>query len=144
MYYENYEEYMRGNNNCPNMPNPYYNYTYPNQFGCMNGFSSPQSANQLYPELYNEINRKIHNKCTAQDCRLTEENVNRITDEVYEDYKDKSVETSKMNTDKTCTNNLIKDFIKILVIKHLLSMQRNNPNRFSMPQQGMPNMYYPF
>ncbi len=146
MYYENYEDYMRNSNsalpNMSNIPNPYYNYTYQNQFNYMNP-AAGRNTSQLYPDLYSEINKKIENKCIAQDCRLTEENVNRITDEIYEDYKDMVIENQK-STAKSCSNSLVKDFIKILVIKYLLSRQRNNNNYFPMTPPQMPNNYYPY
>ncbi len=138
MYYENYEDYMRGNNNYPNMPNPYYNYTYQNQFTPIQ--NRQENVGKLYPELYTEINRKIEDQSISNNYRLNEENVNRITDEIFEDYKDKTADPK--NQERIKSNNLIKDFIKILVIKYLLSRQRNN-NFYQIPPQ-MPNGYYPY
>lgn len=144
MYYENYDDYMRNNSGFPNMsPNPYFNYTYQNQMNYMNQ-TSGTTAGQLYPELYTEINRKIENSCITQDARLTEENVNKITDQIFEEYKDKTVDQNSKSNERSRSNNLIRDFIKILVIKSLLSRQRNNNNyRFPMTPP-MPNNYYQF
>ncbi len=140
MYYENYDDYMR-NIGAMNMQTPYYNYTYPNQFNYMT--SNQQTAGQLYPELYTEINRKIENKCVSQDCRLTEENVNRITEQIYDDYKDKSIDNK--SSEKLQHNSIIKDLIKILVIKYLLSKQRSTSGFYPMmPPQFPNNTYYQY
>ncbi len=139
MYYESYDDYMRGNNGNMGIPNPYYNYTYQNQFNPM----QQSNINKLYPEIYNEINRKIENSYNMGNFNLTEDNINKITDEVFEEYKDKSTDAAK-NAERTKNNDLIRDLIKIIVIKTLLSRQRNN-NFYNMPPQypGI-NGYYPY
>lgn len=144
MYYENYEDYMRNSQGFSNIPGPYCNYTYPNQMNYMSPMTGT-TAGQLYPEIYTEINRKIENNCISQDARLTEENVNRITDQIFEDYKDKTVDANAKSNERTRTNDLIRDFIKILVIKYLVSKQRNNNYRYSSPMMPpMQNNYYPY
>ena len=71
MYYESYDDYMRGNNGNMGIPNPYYNYTYQNQFNPM----QQSNINKLYPEIYNEINRKIENSYNMGNFNLTEDNI---------------------------------------------------------------------
>lgn len=131
MYCENYGEYMR---NQTNMGNPYYNMpTYPNQFNYMN---PSQMANSLYPKTYQEIIQKIDNNCISNNCSLSEENVKRITEAIYSDCKTNINESKDQNQ-----NNFVKDLIRIIVIKHLLSRQRNrNPYTQGMPGQ-MPFNY---
>lgn len=133
MYCENYGEYMRSQTNCPNMGNPYYNMpTYPSQFNYVN---PKQMANTLYPKLYQEITQKIETDCISNNCRLSEENVNRITDQIYTDCKSNITESKDQNH-----NNFIKDLIRIIVIKHLLSRQQNRNPYQQMPGQ-MPFNY---
>lgn len=137
MYCENYGEYMRNQTNYPNMANtnPYYNMpTYQNQFNYMN---PNQLANNLYPQTYQEIIQKIDNNCMGNDYRLSEENVERITEQIYTDFKDRINESKEQNQ-----NNFIKDLIRIIIIKHLLSRQRpRNPYMNNMPGQMPFNNY---
>lgn len=117
MYYENYGDYMRNQNNYQNMNNPYmnmptyqptFNYTNPNQL-----------ASNLYPKLYQEIIQKINNNCTNNDFRLTDENITRLANSIYEDYKSKFTECKDSKQ-----IDFIKDLIKIIIIKYLLTKQR--------------------
>ncbi len=132
MYCENYGEYMRNQTNMGG--NPYYNMpTYPNQFNYIN---PTQMANSLYPKTYQEIIQKIESDCISNNCSLSEENVKRITDTIYSDCKANINESKDQNQ-----NNFVRDLIRIIVIKHLLSRQRSrNPYPQGMPGQ-MPFNY---
>lgn len=145
MYYESYEDYMRDSQGYPNMnANPYYNNrTYPNQYQFRYAMpeQQPAMANNLYPELYSEIRQKIESNCIAQDCRMTEENVERITEQVYADYKDKTMDNTKQAENRRNQNSIIRDLIRIIVIKHLLSRQRSQSPFQMMPQMPMQNNY---
>lgn len=133
MYCENYGEYMRNQTNYPNMESPYYNMpTYQSQFNYVN---PNQMANNLYPKLYQDITQKIETDCISNNCRLSEENVSRITDQIYTDCKNNFIESKDQNH-----NNFIRDLIRIIVIKHLLSRQRNRNPYPGMPGQ-MPFNY---
>lgn len=130
MYYENYGDYMRGQTNPQNMGNPYYTMpTYQQPF--VNPVQNPnQLANNLYPKLYQEINQSIDN-CANNDYRLTEENVNKITDKIYDEHKAQGHIPECKDQKQT---SFIKNLILILVIKHLLSKQRPRS-----PYQQIPN-----
>lgn len=138
MYYESYGDYMRNQTGYQNIPNQYYNSpTYPNQFDYMR---QNQSVNNLYPELYTEINKKIESNCVGNDYRLNEENVNRLTEQIYADYKDNTPENTRQADNRRNSNSVIRDLIRILVIKFLLSRQRRQSPYQMMPP--MPNNYY--
>lgn len=138
MYCENYGEYMRNQTGYQNMvtPNPYYNMpTYPNQFNYMN---PNQLASTLYPKTYQEIIQKIENDCISNSCALSEENVQRITEQVYSDCKNNINESKDQSQ-----NSFVKDLIRIIVIKYLLSRQRNrNPYQPNMLGQNPFNYNY--
>lgn len=132
MYYDNYGDYMRGQTNIPNMGNPYYNmptYQQP-QFASPVQQSPTQSANNLYPKLYQEITQSIDN-CANNDYRLTEENVNKLTTKIYDEHKAQGHIPECKDSKQT---GFIKDLILIIVIKHLLSKQRPRS-----PYQQIPN-----
>ena len=133
MYYENYGEYMRGQTNPQNMGNPYYNMPNPSTYQppFVNQMQNPnQLANNLYPKLYQEITQSIDN-CANNDYRLTEENVNKLTDKIYDEHKAHGHIPACKDPKQT---NFIKDLIRIIVIKYLLSKQRPRS-----PYQQMPN-----
>lgn len=139
MYYESYDDYMRANNGGMGIPNPYFNYTYQPQFNPNN----QSNISKLYPDIYTDINRRIDSNMNGGNYNLTEENINKITDEIFEEYKDKSVDSSK-NAERAKNNNLIRDLIKIIVIKTLVSKCRNNKFYNMPPQMPGINGYYPY
>ena len=150
MFYPSYDDYMRDVfyfNGLQNPNNMYY----------MNGVNSNNTnLNNLYPSIYKIVNPVIQKVVNGNNSQfINEEIVDNITDvvvgitagdisnmekEVNTDVRKQNNSNNQQpssNANNTCNNDgLLRDLIKILVIKELIS--RNNVRRFPYTYSGMP------
>jgi len=143
MYYQSYEDYMRDVLGYT----PTYNY---------NMQQSRRDTNteleRLYPEIYRTVYPMVRKVCTQYNGEITEDFVERLTNEVYtnlEVEQDVRSETSKVSVKATTTsktevrkeeetrqrrpNNTLRDLIRILIIREILGGRPNRPGRPPFP-----------
>ena len=157
--YNSYEEYMQSVLGL-NMPN-----TYPQSMGgYYNEMPMPMpmtetnlvEVNRLYPEIYRIVYPMVQKACSnGSRGALNEAHINQMVDEVYQaiepgddilqgtdngstprngDVKNpRSKETRRPNN-----NYLLRDLIKILIIRELLQGGNNMPGMPRPPMGGMP------
>lgn len=150
MYYQSYEDYMRDVLGYPRQnPIPTYNYNMPQ------GRSGNTEIERLYPEIYKTVYPMVCKACTQYNGEITEEFVERLTNEVYNNLEteqgvrsEQTKTTTKQTTLKNETrkeeetrqrrpNNTLRDLIRILIIRELLGMP-NRPGRPRPPFPGGP------
>ena len=145
MYYNNnnYEEYMRnvlGYNNSNNFN------TYPMYYEFDNQNVDCES---MYPEIYHQINPIVENCCSRyKNTKLSKEVVDDITEQVFTQYTQTfKMEITKTESSKSTTtvntsnskrdeetrsprneNNLIRDLIRILILRNLFPNRPGRPN----------------
>ena len=142
MYYQSYEDYMRDVLGYT----PTYNY---------NMQQSRRDTNteleRLYPEIYRTVYPMVRKVCTQYNGEITEDFVERLTNEVYTNLEveqdvrsENSKTTSKISTSKPEVrkeeetrqrrpNNTLRDLIRILIIRELLGGRPNRPGRPQFP-----------
>lgn len=144
MYNSNYEEYMR--NMLGYSITPQNTYQMPE-----NIYEVPRNASydnmdleSLYPDIYKMIQPMVQKACVRFTGVINEEAINSITEEIYDvmvedtrgskEINKNSIDTrnnSSQNTrrvEETRQNNyLLRDLIRILIIKELLRRRPNRP-----------------
>ena len=115
MYYQNYEDYIRSilgypvinntNNQYANNNYSTYHYEYVTNKPTYN-----QNIINLYPEIYKILNPMVRKICESNTKPITEELLNKMTDEIYLNIES-DINTDAQNTDSrtsiqpTTTNN---------------------------------------
>lgn len=150
MYYQSYEDYMRDVLGYPR-DNQFSTYNYNMQQTRRN--ENPE-IERLYPEIYRTVYPMVCKACNQYNGEITEEFVERLTNEVYNNLETEQElrnEPSKTVTTKTSSiksetrkeevrqtrprNNTLRDLIRILIIRELLGMP-NRPGRPPFPGGG--------
>ena len=150
MYYQSYEDYMRDILGYPRDNQiPTYNYNVQ-----QTRRNEEQKIEKLYPEIYRTVYPMVCKACNQYNGEITEEFVERLTNEVYtnlEYEQEVRGEQSKSSTVKTVNaknetrneeetrqrrpqNNILRDLIRILIIRELLRF----PNRPGRPRPPFP------
>ena len=148
MYYQSYEDYMRDVLGYT----PTYNYNMQ-----QNRRDTNTELERLYPEIYRTVYPMVRKVCTQYNGEITEDFVERLTNEVYTNLEveqdvrsETSKTTSKISATKTEVrkeeetrqrrpNNTLRDLIRILIIRELLGGRPNRPGRPPFPGgPGMP------
>ena len=141
MYNNIYEEYIRNiigypnntNNNCYscNMNMEENSYT---------NLQVPKSQiEQCYPEIYKIIYPMVKKACNDNFNLNTEEEIDKITNEIYYGIEDNNQMNNTRNTEtRRITNNNLRDLIKILIIRELLNRPNIRPPRPPRPPHHRP------
>lgn len=171
MYHYSYEEYMSnllGKNNMTNQRNVVIDTMEPYEEGNAFITYSNQANDELeecYPEIYKIVYPMICKRCLYINEEITEELVERITNEIYEiveqdespqetrsaqvkvnysnirnnrnmRYASRNDENNHEIQEKRQRNFLLNDLIKILVLRELLGPGKRPPRPF--PRPGRP------
>ena len=138
MYYQSYEDYLRDLDYYRQVPT-YDNYYMQYQRKSMQA----ENVEKLYPEVYSLIYPMVNRACNQHVGGITEDVINRISNDIYSKLEIKDVEKevrvevknsrSEAETRQCRPNNLLKDLVKILVIRELLGRRPNRP-----PYPGRP------
>lgn len=153
--YNSYEEYMQSRLGY-NVPNNTYN-TNSNYYGVTRINPNMQRINEFYPEIYGIVYPVVQKVCSRKSMyNISEEILEQMVNEVYDviEPREKIEDTREVlkngdvrnprakETRKPRPNNyLLRDLIKILIIRELLSSGNNNfpPIQGGTPMQnGMP------
>lgn len=172
-----YEEYMNNllGSCMPAQRNMVVNTMEPYEEGNAFITYSNQANNELeecYPEIYKIVYPMICKRCLYINEEITEELVERITNEIYENFEQEECpeetrsaqikvnysnirnnrniryapRNDKNNNEtegKRQRNFLLNDLIKILVLRELLGTGRRPPRPFPFPRPGRPPMPRP-
>ncbi len=153
--YNSYEEYMQ-NVLGVNIQNNTYRESEDNYYTAMNINQNMQEVNKLYPEIYSLIYPMVQKVCSRRNgTDITEEGISQMVEEIYSVIEpgDDIIEnnTPQKNGDvrnpraketrrlPSKNNYLLKDLIRILIIRELLSgggSGGNFPGR-PRPRPGM-------
>ena len=158
MYNQNYEEYMRSvlGYSMPYGDNTYMQNMYGNDFYDMQpiqNLKNNETLESFYPDVYKLVHPMVCKICSSAPMNITEENIENMTNEIYiniESVNDKketnSVQNRNVTDDKKETrheNCLLKDLIRILVIRELLGNRRRpKPPMPRPPRPPMPRSIY--
>ena len=161
MDYQSYEDYMRSVLGYNHMPNDIYANMYnnvPNNYYDMptydTSYMNTEYLNDYYPETYRMIYPmicKICNQCGNSP--ISKEMLESMVDEIYRNFEPEDQEEEKLPTLKNGdvrnpnakpqirketrqTNFLLRDLIKILLIRELLMRNRRPGMRPPRPWQG--------
>lgn len=153
--YNTYEEYMQS----------VLGVTYPNTYNMMpnNGYFEPrnntvnlQEINRLYPEIYGIIYPMVQKVCSRSNMGMCDEiQINQMVEEVYNAIEAGDVETDTREiapnqkngdvknprakeTRRPNNNFLLRDLIRILIIREILQGGGWNGGRPPMPGPGGP------
>ena len=147
MYNQSYEEYMR------NVLG--YSMSYPNMYEIQNERSYNQDTNylnleleNLYPDIYKIIYPMVRKMCSQNVENITEEKIEQMTNEIYINIESETNTNIQVQSPRTDIKNartkeveeprqrnyLLKDLIRILILRELLAGNRP-PNR---PPRPMP------
>lgn len=172
MYNQNYEEYMRSvlgympNNNDMeytydrNDANMYYNM--PANY--MQNNMNISNIEDMYPEIYKIVYPMIRKSCSNYMGKITEENVERMTMEIFthleedmsrgndQNVQNKKVETKSNNrleenrnqSENRNRNSLLRDLIRILILRELVWKNRPPRPPFPGPRPPFPGPRPPF
>lgn len=155
MFYPNYDDYMRDVFYFNGLSNPNSMYYMNNAVNTAS--LNNTSLNTLYPSIYRIINPVVQKVVNGNNYQfINEETVNNMVDGVYgivegdinnvekEANQDTRKNTTMVNSSQNSTvstantnnfnNNLLRDLIRILIIKELLN--RNNVRRFPFTYGG--------
>ncbi len=151
--YNNYEEYMQSMLGY-NAPNNTYREANNYYYDTMKVNQNMQEVNSLYPEIYGIVYPVVQKVCSRMNLyNMSKEYIDQMVDEVYNVVEsneeiEETRETSKngdvknpriKETRRPRPNNyLLRDLIRILVIRELLSGGRLGFNQGPMPGPGMP------
>lgn len=157
MYNSNYEEYMQ--NVLGYSFRPQNTYQLPENIYEMprNTEYENMDLESLYPDIYRMIQPMVQKACMRASGVINEDLINSMTDEIYNAMSEETrnaKETNKNNTEIRTSNAqntrrveesrqnnyLLRDLIRILIIKELL---RRRPGRPPMRPEypGMPNFH---
>ena len=87
MYNNNYEEYIRTILGYPNTPELQENQMYSNGYYTMSQTNSKTNLESFYPEIYKIIYPMVKKAC-EKNIRNTEEDIEKMTDEIYMSVED--------------------------------------------------------
>jgi len=148
--YNTYEEYMQ-NVLGVNMPNTYMQMPNNNYFEPRMQEPNLTEINKLYPEIYGIVYPMVQKTCSRRSMgEVSEKQINEMVEEIYNaiesgdeisERRDNSA-TSKMETKNTRetrrpnNNYLLRDLIKILIIRELLQGGMQGPVRPRPPMGG--------
>ncbi len=135
--YNSYEEYMK-NVLGVNVQNNTYRESEDNYYSAMNINQNMQEVNKLYPEIYSLIYPMVQKVCSRRNgTDITEEGISQMVEEIYSVIEpgDDIIEnnTPQKNGDvrnpraketrrpPSKNNYLLKDLIRILILRELLS-----------------------
>lgn len=165
MDYQNYEDYMRSvlgyqtGNIYANTYNPRNDYYYDIPMMTTDYTTTDTDEfTEFYPEIYKLIYPMVCKVCNQNSTReITKELIDRMTDEIYVNFEAEDNQTSTMRTtlkngdvrnpnakepevrqETRQRNFLLRDLIKILILRELL--RRRRPNRPQFPPPGRPPM----
>ena len=165
MDYQNYEDYMRSVLGCQtgniyaNTYNPRNDYYYDMPMMTTDYTTAETDEfSELYPEIYKLIYPMVCKVCSQNSTReITKDLVDRMTDEIYVNFESEDTQSSNMRTtlkngdvrnpnakepevrqETRQRNFLLRDLIKILILRELL--RRRRPHRPQFPPQGRPPM----
>jgi len=157
MYYQDYEDYMRSVLGYPsnNMQDTYANNDYYRLSMSMQPVEEMEIENEdLYPEIYRIVNPMVCKACDeARGREITEDLANEITNNIYINIEGNEVNqtrevkngdvpnpNAKQETRQSRVNNpLLRDLIKILVLRRLFERRRPRPPmRPPMPRPPFP------
>ena len=119
--YEDYFQNMFGNDYYP------YNTTYTpstNNHGYFNNLED------LYPEIYSIVYPMVQKVCTLNTMPICENLIENLTNDVYINFEEQSKNESRETRQD---NTLLKDLIKILLIRELIGTSHNH-----RPQRPIP------
>ncbi len=165
MDYQNYEDYMRSvlgyqtGNIYANTYTPRNDYYYDMPMMMTTDYATTETDEfrELYPEIYKLIYPMVCKVCSQNSTgEITKDLVDRMTDEIYVNFEAEDTQTSNMRTplkngdvrnpnakepevrqETRQRNFLLRDLIKILILRELLKNRR--PNRPPFPP-GRPPM----
>lgn len=149
-YLDTYNNFSR-NTNYSNPINPYdnfYNYEYFIPYNSTN--TSIQSINSdlenLYPEIYKIIYPMVKKACNQLKRAIDEDLINELTEEIYSNIETDNIINLNINVDNSfnrktsenhkenrtienrqSSNPLLRDLIRILLIRELLGRPGNRP-----------------
>lgn len=159
MYNQTYEDYMR--NVLGYIPtNKDMEYTYRNdyQMNNMHSYRSTVDVEAMYPDIYKIIYPMVKKACASSMGEINEKNIEQITMEVFTNVEvNMNVENqSNMQNRKTDTklntkvevnrntqenrnnNSLLRDLIRILVLREIIDGNRPNHPPFPGPRPPFP------
>lgn len=170
MDYQSYEDYMRsvlgyqsGNiyDNTYNLRNDYY-YDMP-MMTTDYATTETDEFSEFYPEIYKLIYPMVCKVCTQNSNReITKDLIDRMTDEIYVnfeaeerpaqnnmrtpplkngDVRNPNAKEPEVRQETRQRNFLLRDLIRILILRELL--RRRRPNRPPFPGPGRPPMLRP-
>lgn len=165
MDYQNYEDYMRSvlgyqsGNIYANTYNPRNDFYYDMPM-MTTDYSMPETDefSDLYPEIYKLIYPMVCKVCSQNGHReITKDLVDKMTDEIYVNFESDDTQTQmtknnlrngdvrnpnakepEVRQETRQRNFLLRDLIRILILRELL--RRRRPNRPHFPPQGRPPM----
>lgn len=156
----NYEEYMRnvlGYNQIPNniytnvYDDFYYEPQYQNSYNSISNINS-EIIESMYPEIYRIVYPMVCKVCVQNSNReITKDLVDRMTEEVYSniesedrgitqntrnilkngDVRNPNAKEPELRSETRQSNFILKDLIKILILRELL--RQNKPNQNQIP-----------
>ena len=150
MYYQSYEDYLRDLECYRQMPT--YNNYYA-QYQRNVEIPNDDDVEKLYPDVYKIIYPMVNKACNQHRGKITDDVVSRISNEIYSNLEINEVENdvrienrnaqatknTRLESSKTENetrqrrpNNLLRDLVRILVIRELLGGGRR-PNRPPFP-----------
>lgn len=154
MYNSNYEEYMQNVLGYSFRPQNTYQlpeniYEMPRNAGYEN-----MDLESLYPDIYRMIQPMVQKACMRASGVINEEMINSMTDEIYNAMSEENRNAKENNNNEVRTSNtqntrrvneprqnnyLLRDLIRILIIKELLRRPGRPPMRPEYP--GIPNFH---
>lgn len=144
MYNSNYEEYMRNvlgyiPNNTYQMNNSMYEYNQTRSY-------DEATIEGLFPEIYRTVYPLVKNACMRIGGSINRDIIEQVTDEVYRAIEEndsnkkmaevRNAQQSKRIEETRQRNYLLRDLIKILILRELIG--RPGPSRPPMPPPRPP------
>ena len=130
---ESYDDYIRSilgypaaNNNNNNINNDIYER---NDFN--DSIAGDAELESCYPEIYKFVYPMVRKRCTTTTGRVRSEDVESMTDEIYNAIEQNNESNGRRQTRQRPFNRGLRDLIKILLIRELLNRRR--PNRPPFP-----------
>lgn len=149
MNFQSYDDYMRSligfsNMNCQNM----CSMNNPTPFG-QNMFQAADDLERMYPDTYRIVFPMVVNACNMVTMPITEEMVDRMTDDIYDraaadsrisidiniGIETRDEDSSKQTSDEfrqrrpMRRNRFFRDFIRVLLLRELIGRRNRFPFR---------------
>ncbi len=132
-----YEEYMKSVLGYSQIPNNIYNNTYDNYYdidyydrGANNSLNkvTTEMLEPMYPEIYRMVYPMIIKRCSQNNKDITNQLIDKMTEEIYSNDEPEDTQPILKNGDvrnpkskepetRQCSNQLLKDLIKILILR---------------------------